>query len=415
FLRTARAANLLLLSVESDLETGRLIVGLGDVLLQLRERADVFVEQALEIRNLGAELLTPLGVGRRIGLTRGDAGFEFGAGLDEPLYVGGQGGRAFDQRGLSCLPLGNLAGVRFGRLADAEQTPLRFAQTRVGRLLIVLDTLNRRAGLFFAPFECLALFLGSPVLGLDERHPSRRPLQRVGRAGDLQLEPDHGLLLAMEFGADGQRRGFGLGNARFERRGFRAETIDGRSIAGHLIAQLSNLALGLENPARVLSSAALNEPPVTTDFAVPRRHRSRRPRRGLQSVGECFGNPRRSERAHDALAFSRRATHDVGQRPNALVWRRFRCGWDIAQYEEADASSGTVIGGAQPRLGLLARVDDEVLDEIAERRFARTHCGVVDLEPVGNRAPVAEPVARFRQQQPRRVAVLGALTFELFE
>ena len=114
----------------------------------------------------------------------------------------------------------------------------------------------------------------------------------VGRVLQLRLVADDGLLLPVMLGVqrgDPVRR---LGDRRLETGGLLRQPEQGVAVLAGARAQLPNLALGLENAARLLTAASADDMRSAKHIAGTRRNRGGREPAGLGGPIVTVGNPR---------------------------------------------------------------------------------------------------------------------------
>ena len=199
------------------------------------------------------------------------------------------------------------AAVQFvDRLACIRLTALRRGQPLVGQPLVVFEPGDRLPRFQLPAIERVPLIFGLTAL-------AHQLLALLGEArrfvpGVLQLRvvTDDGLLLPVVFGVqrrDAVRR---LCDGGLETSGLLREAGQGIAVVADAIAQLLDLALGLQDAARFLAAPAVDHVRAAEDIAGPGRDRSRgEPARGGGLV-VAVGNPGIADRRAD------RAGEDAG-------------------------------------------------------------------------------------------------------
>ena len=204
---------------------------------------------------------------------------------------------ALHERRVRRLGFGRAPGERLQRFARIAKAMLRLRQLLVGGALLLVEPRNRLARFALPRLEPLPLLFGAAPLDFEQLELLLHFLQIVGRALQLHLEADDGLLLAMQVGIHGRERVRHLGDARLERGDFGHRLIALGFFAGDAIAQLLDLALDAEDGAPLVLAAARHEHAAAHDIAGQRgdgrRRRSRRVQRARKIVGnEAVGNDR---------------------------------------------------------------------------------------------------------------------------
>ena len=135
------------------------------VSLQRVERAHVGVELrlALDHRERAAPRRARSVVSRSAASVDGPD-FELRERLLEPLHFGRQRDRTLDQAGVRRAGFRRAAAQVLRRLARLEQPPLGHGQPLVGRALLAVEAIDRRARLLLPPIERVALVFGLPAL-----------------------------------------------------------------------------------------------------------------------------------------------------------------------------------------------------------------------------------------------------------
>ena len=163
-----------------------------------------------------------------------------------------------------------------GRLARLEQPPLGDGQTLVGASLRFLQPSDRRARFLLAPVERGALFFGLMLLARELLGFLRQPRVFVRGVLQLRVVADDDLLLLVLLGVERVNRIGGMRDRRVERRGLLRQLRQRFAIRGNAIAQLLDLALGLEDAARFGGAAAGHEMRTAEHVAFERRDWQRR-------------------------------------------------------------------------------------------------------------------------------------------
>src|SRR5262249_25139987 len=144
----------------------------------------------------------------------------------------------------------------FGRLTGFKEATLRDREPLIGLALRPLELGDRGAGFGLAPVDRLALVLRLSAL---ERELSRLLLDArrfVRGALDLGLQRHDGLFLLVVFGVE---RGDGvlrLRDRHLEGRGLLGKADERFPFGADAIGQVLDLALGLEDAARLTAIAA---------------------------------------------------------------------------------------------------------------------------------------------------------------
>ena len=260
---------------------------------------------------------------------RARAQLELGPRFFQPAHVGLERAGALDQGGVHGAGFGGAAVQVVGRLPRVRLTALRRRQPLVGQPLVVFQPADRFPRFDLPAIERVALFFGLTALA-DELVPLLGQARRfVRRVLQLRVVADDRLLLPVLFGVqrgDAVRR---LRDRGLETSGLLREAGQGIAVFADALAQLLDLALGLQDAARFFAAPAADHVRAAKHIAGPGRDRSRgEPARngGLvvavgnpgiadgraDRVGEEAGDAHDGRKGHGAAGGDRRAPDQVG-------------------------------------------------------------------------------------------------------
>ena len=298
----------------------------------------------------------------------------------------------------------------FERLARLEQPPLRDAQALVGLPLRDLELADRRARFLLPPIERVAFVLRLPFFPRELIALVREPCLLVGRMRELRVVGDRRFFLAVILGVQRSDEVRRLHDRPFELRGLLREASKRVAVGRHADAELLDLALGLEDAARVGAAAARDEMWTAKHIAVERGDRQRHRAAGRRSAVVRARDRRFADGAADRGAERTVDPNDRGQRHDTVGKRqrggRLRSGErDLAgsahrraeraarrgrvyRRRDEEAAAPGVRVADQPEAGgrMLRPLHDHVLEEIAEARLDGALVARLDLEVVRNRS-----------------------------
>ena len=269
------------------------------------ERAHVGVELRLAGDDGRAQLRDAPPRRLELGRERGRPGLELGRRFLEALHFGGEAGGALDQRGVRGARLGGAPAQILGRFARLEQAPLRQRSgARRPARCSSCEADDRRARFVLTAIERVALLFGLTPLARELLALLRETRRLVGRVLQLRLEADDGLFLLVVFGV---QRGDGVRGRSRSSPSSAAVSSASRDSASRStsnpLAQLLDLALRLENAARVVAAAAGDELRPAEDGAVHGHDRHGVVRRlAAWRAVVRIGDPRVADRARMAPA-----------------------------------------------------------------------------------------------------------------
>ena len=248
-----------------------LALGGGDGLLQLRAARDV----ALQIvRACGEPVL------------------EVGGGFLQPAHLRREGAGTLDERRVRRLGFGRPPRLRFHRFARFEEPALRRGELFVGDPLVGLDARDRFTRFVVPRFLRPQFLLRAAAFEIDLILLAADPLRRFQRVGRLQLESDRRLLLPVLLRLQRDDRGFGRGNRHVEGLNLVPHLHERRLFGRGALAQLLDLALGRQQPARLRAGPAFQPVRAAEHLAVERRDGRRCLARGLARRVRGLRNPR---------------------------------------------------------------------------------------------------------------------------
>ncbi len=176
-------------------------------------------------------------------------------------------------------------------LARLEQAALRDGQALVGLALRLFEPPDRGARFFPPPIDRVAFLFGLALLARQLLGLLRQPRFLVGRVLKLRVVTDGRLVLLVVLGVERCDCVRGVGDRPFELGGLLRQAHQRVTIRGDPIAELLDLALGLEDAARLGEPAAGNQVRAAEDVAVRRRDRQRglpaRHRRAVVALGDA--------------------------------------------------------------------------------------------------------------------------------
>src|SRR5581483_1170697 len=274
--------------------------------------------------------------------------------------------------------------------------------------------------------------------------PLRQAPLFVGRVLELRVEPDNRLLLLVMFGVECADRIRRVRDRRFEFGGFVRQPPQRVALAGDPVAQLFDLALRLEDAARLRPRAARHQRRAMEHVAVGRRHRQRRHAADVDRARVRIRNPGVADRASNRLGMRPVDADDRRERDNPIrdvvsavsrtadgpaeaghdidrarhVRQHVRSGIAVAdgrRDQEAAPAGAGFLHDLESGFGVGMLFDNDVLQEIAEAGFDGAFVARLDVEIVGDRALLIDGAVRLREHGAWGIAVAGARRLEFFE
>ena len=333
--------------------------------------------------------------------------------LDPPDF-GRERGGALREGGTLGLSFRHRPSARFRGFARVEQSALGRGKPLVRRPLIVFELADRLAGLALARLERQALLVGPPPLEVDLLPLATDTRRLVAGLRQAQLELDDRLFLAVLFFDE---RGDGrLGGGDRKRGGFDRRAVAGQvdALSRDAIAQILDRVLGREDAAGLRPRASGDEVGSAEDFA--RGGHDRKRRRAGRGGGrlEALGQPGGADGGTDGVLVGPHRADDGGERGHTarLPLGDERCCRGLRQHDEPAPPRPR--GGAQSGVGVGVGVHEHMLQQIPEAGFGGALVSALDLEMVRDRSGMRD-AARRRQDQPRRLPVLGVGGILFFE
>jgi len=227
------------------------IVGGSHIPAQLLERLDVAIERGLALDDRRPESVDP---STRLVDIRGEDVrplFHLRGGFFQAQDLGRQRARALDQSSVRRPRFGSPPAQLFGRLARLEQAALRDGQTVVGHTLRLIELCNRGPRLFLPSIERVAFFFGLPALARQLFTFLTEPCLLLRRVLQLGLAGHDGFLVFVVVGVQGGDGAGRVCNSAVQLRSLLGQTSESLAIRANAVAELLDLALGLEDAVSV--------------------------------------------------------------------------------------------------------------------------------------------------------------------
>src|SRR5438094_903423 len=435
--RAARFPDRGLALVARRAKRGDALVGAHDGAAKVVEIADVGVELPLAGHNRFPQLAHAAPRFLELDRERRGARFDLRRCFLEPLHFGRQRAGPLDERRVRRSRFGRATAGIIDRLARFEQPPLRDGQPLVGEALIVFQPRDRGSRFFPTPIERIALLFRLPSLANQLRGALRKARLFVSGVLELRFVADDRLFVLVVLGVerrDGVRR---LRDRGFELCRLLREARQRAPLHGDAVAQLLDLAFGLEDATRFGARAARHERGTVKDFASERRDQPPRRAARVSRLLIRRRDPRVANRRANGVGVRsvgahhrRQGDHSVGVAvvvvtvvAIAVIALAVADGLETVPYnprysrrdQEAASSCAGFLNHPESRGGVLRTLDDDVLQEIAETRLDRPLVSRFHLEVIGDGAVLVDGAVRLRQDGPRSIAESGARRLELLE
>ena len=430
--RAARFPDRGLALVARRAKRGDALVGAHDGPAKVVEIADVGVELPLAGHNRFPQLAHAAPRFLELDRERRGARFDLRRCFLEPLHFGRQRAGPLDERRMRRSRFGRATAGIIDRLARFEQPPLRDGQPLVGEALIVFQPRDRGSRFFPTPIERIALLFRLPSLANQLRGALRKARLFVSGVLELRFVADDRLFVLVVLGVerrDGVRR---LRDRGFELCRLLREARQRAPLHGDAVAQLLDLAFGLEDATRFGARAARHERGTVKDFASERRDQHPRRAARVSRLLIRRRDPRVANRRANGVGVRSVGAHHRRQGDHSagvavvvvtVVAIAVGDGLETVPYnprysrrdQEAASSCAGFLNHPESRGGVLRTLDDDVLQEIAETRLDRPLVSRFHLEVIGDGAVLVDGAVRLRQDGPRSIAESGARRIELLE